>query len=264
MQSISNAVRVAMSVVGAWSLLACGGQSTRPASGATELGLAQQDSPAELYVALAKEYHRLGQTEVALRRAQQAVKTDKNYAPAHVWLAFLLEQLRQTDEAADHYARAMKLAPNNPDVLNAYGSFLCNQRRYAEADVQFVKASKNPVYPTPWIALTNAGNCALEAGDPTKAETHYRAALQGNPNFGAPLASLAQQALKRGDAKVAKDYIDRYFKPDTVRLPSDSRVALQVGAEAEQALGNRKRAAFYRNALDSNFPAAPAAAGRAP
>ena len=244
------------------SLLACGGKSTQKTTD-DQLGLTPDDSPAKLYVDLAKEYHRLGQTEVALRRAQQAVKTDGQYAPAHVWLAFLLEQLQQTDEAAKHYERAVKIAPNNPDVLNAYGSFLCNQRRYAEADAQFVKAAKNPVYATPWIALTNAGNCAVEAGDTTKAETHYRAAIQANAGFGAPLARMGELAMKRGDSKAAKDYIDRYFKPETVRTPADSRIALKVGIEAELALGNRKRAAFYQDALKKNFPD-PATTGRVP
>jgi len=234
------------------ALSSCGGKSSLK-TGDEELGLTQDDSPAKLYVDLAKEYQRLGQTEVALRRAQQAVKTDSKYAPAHVWLAFLFEQLKQTDEAAKHYEYAIRLAPNNPDVLNAYGSFLCNQRRYTEADAQFVKAAANPVYATPWIALTNAGNCAVEAGDTTKAEDYYRAAIQANPNFGAPLAKLAELKMKRGDAKAAKDYIDRYFKPETVRTPAVSRIALQVGLEAERALGNRKRAAFYQDVLNKSF-----------
>jgi type IV pilus assembly protein PilF len=238
------------------TLLACGGKSTQKTAD-EELGLTPNDSPAKLYVELAKEYHRLGQTEVALRRAQQAVKTDDRYAPAHVWLAFLLEQLQQTDEAAKHYERAVKLAPNNPDVLNAYGSFLCNQRRYAEADAQFVKAAANPVYATPWIALSNAGNCALEAGDSIKAENHYRASMQASSTYGYPLAKLGELAMKRGDAKAAKDYIDRYFKSEIVRTPAASRIALQVGTEAERALGNRKRAAFYQDVLNKNFPDAP-------
>jgi type IV pilus assembly protein PilF len=238
------------------TLLACGGKSAQKTAD-EELGLTPNDSPAKLYVDLAKEYHRLGQTEVALRRAQQAVKTDGSYAPAHVWLAFLLEQLQQTDEAAKHYERAVKLAPNNPDVLNAYGSFLCNQRRYAEADAQFVKAAANPVYATPWIALSNAGNCALEAGDSTKAENQYRAASQASSTYGYPLAKLGELAMKRGDAKTAKDYIDRYFKSETVRTPAASRIALQVGIEAERALGNRKRATFYQDVLNKNFPDAP-------
>lgn len=254
--------RVAVILALCLLLSACGGGKKTFTKGEEELGLTPQDSPAELYVEMAKEYHKRGQTEVALRRAQQAVEADKDYAPAHVWLAFLLDQLKQTDEAAKHYERAVKLAPNNPDVLNAHGSFLCNQRRYAEAEAHFLKAAANPVYSTPWIALTNAGNCAIEAGDTTKAETHYRAAIQSNANFGAPLASLADLAMKRGDAKAAKSHIDRYFGPETVRTPGASRLALQVGIEAERALGNRKRAEFYRSVLEKNFPDAPTA--RAP
>ncbi|MGQ9659481.1 MAG: type IV pilus biogenesis/stability protein PilW [Thermochromatium sp.] len=236
------------------TLLACGGKSMQKTADDDQLGLTPDDSPAKLYVELAKEYHRLGQTEIALRRAQQAVKTDDQYAPAHVWLGFLLDHLQQTDEAAKHYERAIRLAPNNPDVLNAYGSFLCKQRRYAEAEAQFLKAAANPIYATPWIALTNAGHCAVEAGDTTKAETHYRAALRANASFGAPLASLGELAMKRGDAKAAKEYIDRYFKPETIRTPSASRIALQTGLEAERVLGNRKRAAFYQKVLHDSFP----------
>ncbi|QIK39116.1 type IV pilus biogenesis/stability protein PilW [Caldichromatium japonicum] len=235
------------------SLAACSSKTALKGVDDT-LGLTPKDSPAELYVELAKEYYRLGKNELALRHAEQAVETDERYPPAHVWLAFLFEQLRQTGKAAEHYQRALELGPNNPDVLNAYGSFLCNQRRFAEADSYFLKAADNPVYATPWIALSNAGNCALESGDTTKAETHYRAALQASPTYGYPLVKLAELAMRRGDAKAAKDYIDRYFNPQTMRTPAASQIALRVGIEAERTLGNRKQAAFYQKALVENFP----------
>ncbi len=237
------------------ALAACSGK-TAVRDSEQALGLTPKDSPAELYVELAKEYYRLGKTELALRRAEQAVATDQGYPPAHVWLAFLFEQLHQTDKAAQHYQRALELAPHNPDVLNAYGSFLCNQRRFAEAETHFLKAASNPVYPVPWIALSNAGNCALDAGDVSKAETYYRSALQANPSYGYPLARLAELAMRRGDAKTAKGYIDRYFKPETLRTPAASQIALRVGIEAERTLGNRKRVAFYQEILDKNFPQA--------
>ncbi|MBK1717273.1 type IV pilus biogenesis/stability protein PilW [Thiocystis violacea] len=238
-------------------LVACGGQSSAR-KGEADLGLDPEGSPAELYVKMAEEYYARGQTEVAYRRAQQAVEADDKYPRAHIWLAFLLEELHQADEAARHYDRAVKLAPNNSDILNAYASFLCRQRKYAEADVHFLKAAANPVYATPWIALTNAGNCAVEAGDTRKAETHYRAAIQANGAYGAPQVNMAELALKRGDAKAAKDYIDRYFNPETARTsPSVSRTALRVGADAERKLGNRKRADYYEGVLKTSFPETP-------
>lgn len=222
-----------------------------------ELGLDPQDSPAELYVKMAEEYYARGQIDVAFRRAQQAVEADKKYPRAQIWIAFLLEELRQPDDAAKHYQRAIKLAPKNSDILNAYASFLCRQGSYAEADSYFNQAIENPVYATPWIAMTNAGNCAAKAGNTAKAETYYRSAMEESPAFGAPLVKMAELAMARGDAKTAKGYIDRYFEPNTLRTAGSSYTALQVGARAERKLGNRKRAAYYERVLKTNFPQAP-------
>ncbi len=238
------------------TLAACGG------SGATrddtqELGLDTENSPAELYVKMAEEYYNRGQTEVAFRRAQQALDADDKYPRAHIWMAFLLEQLRQGDEARKHYDQAIKLAPNNSDILNAYASFLCRERKYAEAERYFAKAVENPVYTTPWIAMVNAGNCAVDAGDIAKAESHYRAAIEANESFGTPLVKMAELAMKRGDAAAAKDYIDRYFAPATGRTPAISFTALEVGAQAERQLGNSKRAAYYEQMLKTNYQQTP-------
>ncbi|NEV61717.1 type IV pilus biogenesis/stability protein PilW [Thiorhodococcus minor] len=222
-----------------------------------ELGLDPEGSPAELYVKMAEEYYARGQIDVAFRRAQQAIEADKKYPRAQIWIAFLLEELRQPEDAVKHYQRAIKLAPKSSDILNAYASFLCRQGSYAEADGYFSQAIDNPVYATPWIAMTNAGDCATKAGNTAKAESYYRSAMEASPAFGAPLVKMAELAMARGDAKTAKGYIDRYFEPSTLRTAGASYKALQVGARAERKLGNRKRAAYYERVLKANFPQAP-------
>ena len=237
-------------------LAACGGKKAIQADNEA-LGLNPEDSPAELYVRMAEEYYARGQTEVAFRRAQQAIEEDKSYPRAHVWLAFLYEEIGQADKAQQHYDEALKLAPNNADVLYAYGSFQCRQKRYAEADAQFAKALANPLYSTPWIAMTNAGNCAASAGNASKAETYYRNAINASPTFGPALVRLAEMAYRRGDAKAAKGYLDRYFEPATIRTPATSYSALTIGTQIERKLGNRKRADEYERALKTNFPQAP-------
>ncbi|EXJ14642.1 type IV pilus biogenesis/stability protein PilW [Imhoffiella purpurea] len=248
--------RTLATIVLCWLLTACSGMGDIQQSEDT-LGLDPQDSPAELYVRMAQEYYARGQTEVAFRRAQQAIKADKRYARAHIWLAFLYEELDQIDLAAKHYDKAVDLAPKNADVLNAYASFECRQKRYANADAHFKRALASPLYATPWIAMTNAGNCAAAAGDSAKAEGYYREAIQANPSFGPALVKLAGLSFERGDAKTAKDYIDRYFDQGTLRTPSTSYTALTVGAKIERRLGNKKRARYYERALEQNFPVAP-------
>ncbi|MBN2886794.1 MAG: type IV pilus biogenesis/stability protein PilW [Chromatiaceae bacterium] len=234
-------------------LSACASSGGVP-SGNEELGLDPEDSPAELYVRMAEQYHARGQLDVAFRRAQQAVATDKRYPRAHVWLAYLYEQLDRLPEADRHYARAVELSPNNPDVLHAHGSYLCRQKRYAEGDARFVKALANPLYATPWVANTAAGNCALGAGETAKAEAYFQAAVRTNPNFGPALVKLAALAANRDDNRTAKTLIDRYFENDSLRTPASSLEALQVGARVERRLGNAKRAAYYEQVLKANFP----------
>jgi type IV pilus assembly protein PilF len=221
------------------------------------LGLDPKDSPAALYVEMAEEYYNRGQTEIAFRRAQQAIEADKNYPKAHVWLAFMYEEMGQADLASVHYERAVKLAPKTSDVLYAFGAYQCRQQRYAEAESYFRKALDNPLYATPWIAMTGAGGCAVRAGDTTKAESYYRAAINANPGFGPPLVELADLELKRGNAQGAKTYLDRFFQPSTLRTPTTAQAALGIGVKAERQLGNPARAAEYEQVLRANFPNAP-------
>ncbi|EGV20106.1 type IV pilus biogenesis/stability protein PilW [Thiocapsa marina] len=238
-----------------FGLVGCASKTAQP--GTDPLGLDPQDSPAELYVEMAEEYYSRGQTEVAFRRAQQAIEADKNYPKAHVWLAFMYEEMGKPALAATHYERAVRLAPNNSDVLYAFGAYQCREKRYAEADVYFKKALDNPLYATPWVAMTNAGTCAGSAGDAAKAEGYYRAAIAANPGFGPALVKLAELELKRGNMQGAKVYLDRYFEPTTVRTPATAREALAAAVTTERALGNRARAAEYEKALRASFPDSP-------
>jgi type IV pilus assembly protein PilF len=225
---------------------------TQTKEGENPLGLDAENSPGDLYVAMAAEYYRLGQLEPALRRAEQAVAEDPKNPRAHYMLAVIYQQIGQGQRADDSFKRALELSPKNSDIRNAYGTFHCSQKRYAEADAQFAKALENPLYATPWVAMTNAGICAASAGNPTKAESEYRRALNANPRFGPALIKMAEIDLKRGDAKGAKGYLDRYFQANT-----PTPYALSLGIQTELKLGNKTGAATYEQVLRKNFPNAP-------
>lgn len=232
------------------ALAGCSHKQTKEA--ANPLGLDAENSPGDLYVAMAAEYYRLGQLESALRRAEQAIAEDAANPRAHYMLAVIYQQIGQVQRADDSFKKALELSPKNSDVRNAYGTFHCNQKRYAEADAQFAKALENPLYATPWVAMTNSGICAASAGNPTKAETEYRRALNANPRFGPALIKMAEIDLKRGDTKGAKGYLDRYFQSNT-----PTPYALGLGIRTERKLGNKTGAATYEQILRKNFPNAP-------
>ncbi|MBK1702425.1 type IV pilus biogenesis/stability protein PilW [Thiococcus pfennigii] len=227
-------------------------QNQSSGEGIGKLSAQETDSPADLYVALASEYYRIGQMDPALDRARRALELDRNNARAHYVAAVILQRLREDALAETHFRRAIELEPNNPDIRNAWGAFLCAQKRYAEADAQFAEALANPLYNTPALALTNAGLCAVGAGDKTKGENYLRQALTREPRFAPALYQMAEIQYARGDYKSAQGYLERLMQGGQLNPR-----ALLLAVRVEKALGNRKQANVYTEYLRKGFPDAP-------
>jgi type IV pilus assembly protein PilF len=141
------------------------------------------NSPAANYVNLAKGYLEQGQMVFALEKAKEAVAVDRNHVESQVVLALIYQRMNDNHMAEKHYSRAKKLAPNDPLVTNAYGTFLCAQGRYADADAQFTQAATSIMNPSPWIASVNAGLCLEKSGQYAAAAGRMRQALQLNPDY---------------------------------------------------------------------------------
>jgi type IV pilus assembly protein PilF len=233
------------------ALAACGHHFTRKAN--DSIALDAQNSPGDLYVAMAAEYYRLGDMDGALRRAEQAITEDKSNPRAYYVLAVIYARLGQNARAEENFQKALEISPNNPDILNAYGTYFCAQRRYPEAQAQFAKAIANPLYADPWLSMTNAGTCAAGAGNTAQAETEYRRALSANPRFGPALFKMADLEFNRDNLKGAKAYLDRFFQAST---PTPE--ALLLGIRTERKLGNAKAAATYEQVLRTSYPDATA------
>lgn len=237
-------------------LVGCGVFRSKPAV-KESMTLESQGSPGDLYVTLAAEYYRLGQFDAALRRAEQAIREDAKNPRAYYMIAVIYQNIGENAKAEENFKRAIEIAPANPDFLNAYGTFFCAQRRYPEAQAQFAKATENPLYATPWVSLTNAGSCAAGAGNSAQAQTHYQRALAANPRFGPALYRLADLEFKRGNAKEAKVYLDRYFQTN-----EPAPQVLELAIRTERKLGNTKSAATYEQVLRKSLSDAPATKDR--
>src|SRR6185369_16449697 len=71
--------------------------------------------------------------------------------------------VNNAEQADYHYQAAIRLAPDDPYVRQDYARFLCDQRRYAQAEAQFAIQGEIPSYLTPEVAHLDAGLCALRA-----------------------------------------------------------------------------------------------------
>lgn len=234
-------------------LAGCGSNSTRIDSDGDntgELGApVKRTSAADVYVELGTAYLGEGNISEAFRNARKAVLVDDDSSNAHNLMGVVHQRLGQRKNAGQHFRRATELDPNNPYALNALGSFVCEDGAYDEAEALFRRALANPLYPTPWVSLHNAGQCAERAGRLDQAESHYRAALRRNPEFAPSLLRMAQLSFDEDNYLSARAYLQRYSQ-----VAQHTAESLWLGLRTEKQLGDRDQVASYTLKLRSNFP----------
>jgi len=208
-----------------------------------------QASPADVYINLGVKYMELGKLDIALGKLEKALQIDPQSREAHNAIAVLYEELKQTDLARAHFNKAVQLRPSNSRAQNNYGRFLCAHKDYAAAERHFKKAYEAPLNQRPWIALTNAGSCALLAGRMKQAEAFLRKALELNSRFAPALREMVKISFKQRNYLSSRAFLHRYelvseHTPDT----------LWIGIQTEQMLDDEKQVARYKQMLGLKFP----------
>lgn len=203
-------------------------------------------------VQLGVGYMKEGQNEFALSKLRKALSIDDSLPDAHYAIAVLYERLKKPAHAERHFKRAIDLNPQYSDALNAYGVFLCRQKDYEKADVQFTEALKNPLYKTPLQAMSNAGVCLMQSSIPdrlTRAEGYFRKVLQKNPRVPGALVNMSKISLLEGKYLRGRAYLQRYLA-----LRKHTSESLWLGIQIERKLGDKKTLASYSQQLRREFP----------
>ena len=204
---------------------------------------------AETNTALGQGYMQREQYEIALEKLKRAVAYDNTYAPAHTVLGILYETIGELDLAEKEYAEAVTYDPDDGDINNNYGAFLCSVGKGKGADQYFLKAVKDPFYKTPEVAYLNAGNCALSEGDLDKADVFLRQSLGYNDKMPSALISMADVNYQTGNYLRARAFLQRFGS-----VGAWDEDSLLLGYRIESKLGDAKSANRYRVELLSLFP----------
>lgn len=228
-------------------VLAIAGASQASAAGKPK-PVAELSSSGRADVMLAQNYLDDGRIADAEVRAKAALLSDPASPLPHATMALVLVAKKQGDKAKAEFKRALALSPNDGAVLNAYGSFLCQQGDRAGAEGAFQAALMDPRYPTPIQPLVNAGQCAAMAQDWIKADGYLRRALKLAPQNRPVLLLLAEVQLKLGRPMEARAFVQR-----SDALGPDART-LALAAKAEDAAGDAEASAKYRKRLKDAFP----------
>lgn len=209
---------------------------------------------ARINAQLGIDYFRKGELNLAIEKLQRAIDQNPNLVLAHSSLALVYSRRGDTKLAEKEYRIAAALEPNNADVQNNFGVFLCAQERIVEAERYFISAAQTPQYKTPQAAWTNAGVC-LRKTQPERAESYFRKALELAPDFADALSNMAWLTFQKQDYWRTRAFLQRY------ELNSQATAeTLWVGALTERKLGDAAAATRYERRLRSEFPASEEAA----
>lgn len=208
---------------------------------------------AQYNMQLGISYLRQGDMKAAQAKLEKAIADDGSLATAYSALGLVFERLEDLPGAEKNYRRAVALAPDDPDALNALSVFLClKKQETGEAMRGFEKALAVPLSKADAnraMINTNAGICAKRF-DLARAEEYLRAALAVDPGYTGVLLQLADVAYARGNHLQARAFLERYLASGPT-TPD----ALWLGVRTERALGGAAAARSYAERLKKDFPA---------
>ena len=236
------------------ALVAAGCATQAPVEPMADTGTMQGDpgdprNRAKIHTELASLYYSRGNMAVALEELRIASAADPNYAPTYNMFGAVYMALRENQLAQTNFERALRLAPNDPDVNHSYGVFLCETAREADAIKYFLQAVRNPLYPTPWSSYAAAGTCSLRKNNVKDAETFFLQALRLEPDEPASLLQLGQMRYRQGNLEEARKLVTRFNK-----LVNATAESLWLALRVERKLGERGAETNYANQLRRRFP----------
>ncbi|MBI3148720.1 MAG: type IV pilus biogenesis/stability protein PilW [Betaproteobacteria bacterium] len=234
-------------------LLALGGCSS-PNPG-TELQPSNNNEESQLqklarvHTQLAAGYYARNQQNVALEELNEALKVDPKFAPAHNVLGLIYMELKEDAKAEQAFKKAIELAPQDPEIRNNYGWYLCLKGQAKAGIENFNLAARHPLYRTPEVALVNAGQCSARIGEINEAERYFRQALALQPGTIAASYGLADISYKRANFAEAREHMK-----NVMRAPNPPAAALLIGACVEKKLADRTAELSYIQQLRNRYP----------
>jgi type IV pilus assembly protein PilF len=199
---------------------------------------------------LAGLYLGRGQPGVALEEIKRALAAQPDLPEAYNLAGLVHAELGDARQAEASFQRALQLAPRDSDTMHNYGWFLCQQKRWADADAQFIGALGQPQYREANRTLLVQGLCQARGGRWADAERSLSRAFELDPANPVTAYNLSDVLLRRGELERARFYIARInAQPDL-----SSAQSLWLAARIERRMGNVQGVQDFGRKLQERFP----------
>ena len=255
MKTILKYTTLALATSGILLLSACSTTSTSTSTAQekpTVTKTASTQDPgikaADVSIELGIAYLEKGNVSQAKQNLLNAVKQAPKYPPSWYTLAYYYEVTGEKDQANDFYQKSLKLAPNDGNVLNNYGTYLCRSQQYKESIPYFLKAVKDPDYLSTAEAYENAGLCAMAIPDLSQAKTYFQRALQQSPGRTTSILELAEVNYQEKNYAFAKQGFDSYNQLEKTPSPESLWLGVRLGwTLKDKTLSNQNATLLAKN-----------------
>lgn len=211
------------------------------------------DRRARVRLELAALYFSRGQNNTALDELKLALAANPDLPEAHGLRGLIHASLGEPVVAEQAFKRALELSPRDGDTMHNYAWFLCQQRRYDEAEATFLAATALPNYGEVQRTLLARGVCHARAGRWAEAERALSRSYELDPANPFTAYNLSDVLLRRGELERARFYVRRINQvPETVTAQS-----LWLAARIERRMGNMDGVQDFGRQLRERFPQSP-------
>ncbi len=211
-----------------------------------------RDEARDAYVQLGIGYLQQGQTERAKVPLKKALELDASSADAHAALALVFQIEMEPKLADEHFRKAISQRRGDARLLNNYGSFLFEQKRYQEALEQYTEAAQDNLYPERSRVFENLGLTSLQLNQREQAKAYFERSLRLNSRQPRALMEMAQLSYEDKQYVPARSYYEGFL----TLSPQNAR-SLLLGVRLAKIFEERDNAASLGLQLKRLYPGTP-------
>jgi type IV pilus assembly protein PilF len=211
-----------------------------------------RDEARQAYVQLGLGYLQQGQTERAKAPLKKALELSSSDADANAALALVFQTELEPQLADQYYGKALSSRPKDARILNNYGGFLYEQKRYKDAYERFEQAADDNLYAERARVFENLGMTALKLDDRAQAQEYFNKALRLDRQQPRALLEMAELSYEDRHYVPARDYYDRFSQ-----LSEQNARSLLLGTRLAKIYDDRNKAASYGLLLKRLYPGTP-------
>jgi type IV pilus assembly protein PilF len=215
----------------------------------TEAG---RDTARDAYVQLGIGFLQQGSTEKAKEPLRKALELDSSNAEAHAALAVVYQYEMEPELADEHFRKAISLSKGDARLLNNYGGFLFEQKRYQEAYAHYLKASEDTLYGERSRVFENLGLTTLQLGKREEAKQHFEKSLRLNSQRSTSLLQMALLSYEDKNYVAARSYYLGYSQQARQNPQS-----LLLGIRLAKVFEDRDQAASLGLQMKRLYPGTP-------